>query len=107
MDEKLTIQELKALCEYFYNEGWNRHQCLNSSPAGREARGEKWAHDFETTFDNLMQGKYDKAIKQKGVEKWWNEMQQEIESQMEDFDRGAKLKAHQAMEDLRKIVITT
>lgn len=107
MDEKLTIQELKALCEYFFNEGYNRRHVLHTSPGGREARGEKWSDDFETTFNKLMQGKYDEAVKAKGVELWWYEMQREIERQMEDFDREAKLKAHQAMEDLRNLVITS
>lgn len=106
MKEKLSIQELKALCEFFFNAGYNRRHTLNTSPAGREARGETWEKDFKDTFDELMLGKYNKSIEQQSFQLQWDEMQTAIQNEMDNWDIEQRGKAAQAIEDMRKIIIT-
>lgn len=105
--EALSIQEFKAICEFFFDEGYNRHQCLRTSPAGRKARGEKWADDFETTFNNLMVGKYAKMIEKDTLNIRWEEMQSGIQKAMDEWDETQRGKAAQVLEDMRKIFINT
>jgi hypothetical protein len=105
MKGALSPQELKALCEFFYNEGYTRHISLTSSPAGRQARGERWADDFETTFNNLMQGKYNNAIEKESLKLKWEEMQAEIQNEMDKWDEEQRGKAGKVIEEMRKIFI--
>lgn len=86
--DALSIQELKALCEHFYN------------------AGKKKANDFETEFNSLMEGKYKKAIEQTALEIKWQEMQADIQKHMDEWDFEQQKKAGQAIEDLSKIFIT-
>ena len=88
MKESLTIPELKALAEFFFNAGHNG------------------AKDFERLFDELMLGKYNKTIEEKGLEKQVQEMQSTIKKNMDGWDIEKKMKTIKAIEDLRKFVIT-
>lgn len=87
MKEALSIQELKALSQLFFNAG---------------KRGE----DFEKYFNSVMQGRYNKAIEQDGLLKKVQEMEREIGKYMDQWDQQDRIRAGQAMEDLRKIIIT-
>lgn len=87
MKEALTIQELKALAELFFNAG-------------------KGGEDFEKFFNKVMDGRYNKAIEQNGLLKKVQEMEREIGKYMDQWDQQDRIRAAQTMEDLRKIIIT-
>lgn len=85
MKEALTMPELKALCEFFHDSG-------------------KAGDDFESTFNDLLQGKYNKSIGQTGFKKQWQEMESEIQKHMDEWDEGARKRAAQASIDIRSII---
>lgn len=100
MKEALSIQELKALCEFFFTKG------VRYQEHGHHPSVENLAIGFEDLFDNLMAGKYAKVIEEDTFKIQFREMEAQIEKKMEQWDREKIIRAHQAMEDLRKFVIT-
>lgn len=106
MKEALSIQKFKAVCEYFFEAGYKKRSQFHYSPAGIFARGETVAPDFEQCFDQLMQGKYDSAVKDLAFKKQWEEMQARIDKHIEEFDIEQKRRAGEAVLELSKIIIT-
>lgn len=104
MKEALSIQELKALCEFFFDAGGKKERQRNYSPAGIEARGELIADDFERCFDKLMQGKYNKLIEDESFKTKWVEMQDAIQNHMDKWDADQRMKISKGFQDLRDIV---
>lgn len=62
MKEALNIEELKALCEAFFNAGMRWQRRILVSPGVWEDRGELRAENFDTFFNKLMTGDYDHLI---------------------------------------------
>lgn len=87
MKDALSVQELKALCRIFYDEG------LRQKP-------------FEAFFDIVMEGRYNKAIELEALQFKWEETQAQIQKEMDSWDEQQRGKAAQAMIDLSKIIIT-
>lgn len=87
MKEALSIQKLKALCKRFHEDG-ERHK------------------PFEELFDNLMEGRYNKAIEQEALQIQWEEMNARIQKEMDVWDEQQRGKATKAAIDLSKIIIT-
>lgn len=88
MKNELTIEELKAICDLFFEAGSSKET------------------DFESFFNTVMKGKYDKAIENTALQLKFNDMQKDIDKQMEGFDREERLRVAQCMKDLQEIIIT-
>lgn len=106
MDNKLSIQELKAACKLFYEIGERKGQQRDVSPGRLQDRGEEIAPNFVNLWDEVLLGKYDNLIKNEGFLIKLKEIEEEIDERMEQFDREEKLRAAEAIEVLRKFVIT-
>lgn len=85
MKDALTIQELKALCELFFNAGQK-------------------SSSFEATFNDVMAGKYQKNIEQTALEIKFREFEADLQKSMAEWDQQQKGKAWQSMADLRDLV---
>lgn len=106
MKHELPILEFKSICKLFYEIGHKKGEQLGVSVGRLQDRGEEIAPTFTNLWDDVNGGKFDELIKNESMLMKLADIQNDVDKHMEQFDREEKIRVAEAIEVLRKFVIT-